>query len=149
MGMQDGDRDPGTRTSVDVGSAGADPVGDHVDVAVDDDPTARIPHDEIHYRDWGWVEEWRAQREGPAWAPGITMALFVAGLVAVALIVLTSGLSDTWWLAVVVNLVIAAGMAPALWLSRDLPVLRFLAAGAAVGLMVGWLCMLVAFPSWS
>jgi hypothetical protein len=98
------------------------------------------------YRDWRWVEEWRAQGERPAWAPGIAVALFIAILVAVALLVLTSGLRDTPWLAIVVNVVIAIGMAPALWLSRGLPVLRFLAAGAAAGLVAGWIWMLLSFP---
>jgi hypothetical protein len=97
------------------------------------------------YRDWRWVEQWRAEGAGPAWAPGITLAIFVAVLVAVALLVLTSGLSDTPWLAILVNLVIAAGMAPALWLSRGLPVLRFLAGGGAVGLVAGWIWMLLTF----
>jgi hypothetical protein len=46
-------------------------------------------------------------------------------------------------------LVIAAGIAPALWLSRGLPVLRFLAAGAACGMVGGWICILLALPHWS
>jgi O-antigen ligase len=115
----------------------------------DGDRTARLRDEQMHYRDWGWVEEWRAQGEKPAWGPGVALAVFAAVLVAVALIVLTSGLADTPWLAICVNLVVAAGMAPALWLSRALPVLRFLAAGAAGGLVLGWLCMLAIFPHWS
>lgn len=118
-------------------------------VAVDDAPadvfTDPDADDAEPYRDWHWVEQWRAERERPAWGPGITLALFVTVLVAVALLVLTSGLSDTPWLAVLVNVVIAVGMAPALWLSRGLPVLRFLAAGAAAGLLVGWISMLLTF----
>jgi len=115
----------------------------------DADRTTRLRDEQMHYRDWGWVEQWRAQGERPAWGPGIAMAAFVATLVAVALFVLTSGLADTPWLAISVNLVVAAGMAPALWLSRALPVLRFLAAGAAGGLVLGWLGMLATLPHWS
>ncbi|MGI8416648.1 MAG: DUF2537 domain-containing protein [Nakamurella sp.] len=115
-------------------------IDSDVDHAVDDEP---------RYRDWRWVEEWRADGDRPAWAPGITLAVFMALLVAVALLVLTTGLSNVPALAIGVNVVIAAGMAPALWLSRGLPVLRFLAAGAAVGMVAGWICILVALPNWS
>lgn len=96
-------------------------------------------------RDWAWVEEWRAERSAPAWGPGIAVGIFVALIVAVALIVLTSGVSDSPVLAIVFNVVIAAGMAPALWLCRSLPVLRFLAAGAAAGILFGWIAMLTTF----
>ncbi|WP_353648701.1 DUF2537 domain-containing protein [Nakamurella sp. A5-74] len=96
-------------------------------------------------RDWAWVEEWRAERSAPAWGPGIAVGIFVALIVAVALIVLTSGVSDSPVLAIVFNVVIAAGMAPALWLCRSLPVLRFLAAGAAAGILFGWIAMLSTF----
>lgn len=93
-----------------------------VDDAIDAEP---------HYRDWRWVEEWRVDGDRPAWGPGITLAIFMVLLVGVAL------------------LVIAAGIAPALWLSRGLPVLRFLAAGAACGMVGGWICILLALPHWS
>lgn len=96
-------------------------------------------------RDWDWVEEWRAEKSAPAWGPGIAVGIFVALIVAVALIVLTSGVSDSPVLAIVFNVVIAAGMAPALWLCRSLPVLRFLAAGAAAGILFGWIAMLTTF----
>lgn len=104
-----------------------------------------VAHDSKHHhrrRDWAWVEEWRAERSAPAWGPGIGLGIFMALLVAISLVVLTSGVSDVPVLAVVFNLVIAAGMAPALWLCRSLPVLRFLAAGAAAGILVGWIAML-------
>lgn len=93
-------------------------------------------------RDWQWVEEWRTEGEKPAWGPGLAVAGFVAAVVAVAVIVLTQGVADAPVLAVVINLVIAAGMTPALWLSRTIPVLRFLAGGAAVGLLIGWFWMI-------
>ncbi|MDQ2848961.1 MAG: DUF2537 domain-containing protein [Actinomycetota bacterium] len=124
------------------------PIGGDVDNEVDADPDSAIDN-EPRYRDWRWVEEWRADGDRPAWAPGITLAIFMALLVAVALLVLTTGLSNVPALAIGVNVVIAAGMAPALWLSRGLPVLRFLAAGAAVGMVAGWICILIALPHWS
>lgn len=133
-------------------AAGADPVAHRSGFADDPDggPTTvlTVVHDaERRFRrpDWAWVEEWRAERSAPAWGPGIAMAAFVALIVAVALIVLTSGVSDSPVLAVVFNVIIAAGMAPALWMCRSLPVLRFLAAGAAAGILLGWIAMLTTF----
>lgn len=100
-------------------------------------------------RDWNWVEEARSDGDPPAWGPGIAVGIVVAAIVAVALMVLTSGLVDNPLLAVLINLVIGAGMAPALWLSRSLPVLRFLAGGAAAGLVIGWIWMLATYPGTS
>ncbi len=93
--------------------------------------------------DWAWVEEWRASGEPAAWAPGVTLAAFAALLVGLAVLVLSYGLSDLPWLAVVANVLVAAGLAPALWLSRRLPVLRFIGAGAAVGVLAGWIGALI------
>lgn len=91
-------------------------------------------------REWRWVEQARREQMPPPWGPGLVVAAFVGIIVALAIVVLSSGLARNGqgWLAVVVNLVIAGGMAPALWLSRGVPVLRFLAAGAGVGVLVGW-----------
>lgn len=143
-GMTDGGAHP---VGVDAPDAGAEseapqPDDPHRPAAVE------LPA-EPRFHDWRWVEQWRADGERPAWAPGITLAIFMALLVAVALLVLTSGLSNVPALAIGVNVLIAAGMAPALWLSRGLPVLRFLAGGAAVGMVVGWICILAALPHWS
>lgn len=93
--------------------------------------------------DWAWVEEWRESGEPPAWAPGITVAAFTALVVGMAVFVLSEGLADIPWLAVTANVLVAAGLTPALWLSRRLPVLRWIAAGAAVGLIVGWIGALI------
>ena len=93
--------------------------------------------------EWRWVREWRESGEVPAWGPGIALAAFIAVLVGCAVFVLSVGLSDMAWLAVVANVVVAGGLAPALWLSRSLPVLRFLAGGAAAGVVVGWIAALL------
>lgn len=91
-------------------------------------------------REWRWVEQARQEQAPPPWGQGLVVAAFIGIIVALAIVVLSSGLARNGqgWLAVVVNLVIAGGMAPALWLSRGVPVLRFLAAGAGVGILVGW-----------
>lgn len=94
-------------------------------------------------RDWAWVEEWRAGREPVPWGPGLALALFTGLLVATAVYVLSSGLADRPFIAVAVNVVVAAGLGPALWLSRGLPVLRWIAGGAVLGVVVAWLSVLV------
>lgn len=93
--------------------------------------------------DWAWVDEWRRSEEPPAWTPGVTIATFAALVVATAVFVLSVGLADLPWLAIAANIVVAAGLAPALWLCRSLPVLRFLAGGAAVGVVIGWIAALI------
>ena len=73
----------------------------------------------------------------------MAIAVFAMLVVASAVFVLSVGLGDMPWLAVVANVVVAAGLAPALWLCRSLPVLRFLAGGAAVGIVIGWIAALM------
>ncbi len=93
--------------------------------------------------DWAWVQEWRLSDEPPAWSAGVAIAVFAMLVVASAVFVLSVGLGDMPWLAVAANVVVAAGLAPALWLCRSLPVLRFLAGGAAVGIVIGWIAALM------
>lgn len=94
-------------------------------------------------RDWAWVEEWREGGEPMPWGPGLAVATFTALLVASAVYVLSSGLSNKPLLAIGVNIVVVAGLCPALWLSRGLPVLRWIAGGAAAGVLAAWLCVLI------
>ena len=93
--------------------------------------------------DWAWVEEWRAGGEPVPWGPGLALSAFTVFVVASAVYVLSSGLSDRPILAIAVNLLVAGGLGPALWLSRGLPVLRWIAGGAVVGVLAAWLCVLV------
>ncbi len=96
--------------------------------------------------DWPWVAEWRAAGEPTPWATGLVLAAFSALLVAVAVWVLAAGLSDRPVVAVLVNLLVAAGLTPAMWLSRDLPVLRWIAGGALVGILCGWVAAVLMLP---
>ena len=73
----------------------------------------------------------------------MAIAVFAMLLVASAVFVLSVGLSDMPWLAVAANVVVAAGLAPALWLCRSIPVLRFLALGAVVGVLIGWIAAIM------
>ncbi len=93
--------------------------------------------------DWDWVEEWREEDEPVPWGPGLTVAGFALILVASAVYVLSSGLSDRPIVAIAVNLLVAGGLGPALWLSRGLPVLRWIAGGSVAGVLAAWLCALV------
>ena len=120
-------------------------VGDGVaeDLTADDDAIVDAPTGE-----WRWVAEWRASGEPVPWAPGLTLSIFTLVVVASAIYVLTAGVADTPWLALGLNLVVAGGIGPQLWLARGIPVLRFVAWGAAFGVLVGWLaCFVVAFPA--
>ena len=113
-----------------------DGIGDEIDLAAED----VFLDDE---GDWAWVEEWRESGEPVPWGPGLTVAGFTLILVASAVYVLSSGLSDRPIVGIAVNLLVAAGLGPALWLSRGLPVLRWIAAGAVAGVLAAWLCVLV------
>ncbi|WP_420121963.1 DUF2537 domain-containing protein [Nakamurella sp.] len=94
-------------------------------------------------RDWAWVAEWRESNEPTPWATGLPLAAFAAVLAGVAIWVLSAGLADRPLLAVVLNLLVAGGLVPAMWLSRNLPVLRWFAAGSAVGVVGGWVAALM------
>jgi hypothetical protein len=96
--------------------------------------------------DWAWVEEWRAGNEPTPWATGLVLTVFSALVVGVAVWVLAAGLSDRPVVAVLVNLLVAGGLAPAIWLSRGLPVLRWMGAGAAAGIVIGWIAALLMLP---
>lgn len=96
--------------------------------------------------DWPWVAEWRAGGEPTPWATGLPVTAFFALVVGVAVWVLSAGLADRPIVAVLVNLLVVGGLAPAMWLSKDLPVLRWIAAGALVGIVGGWIAALMMLP---
>jgi hypothetical protein len=96
--------------------------------------------------DWAWVQEWREGHEPTPWMTGLPLAIFASLVVAVAIWVLSAGLSDRPVVAVLVNLLVAGGLAPAVWLSRGLPVLRWIAAGCAAGVIIGWICAILMLP---
>lgn len=117
-----------------------DPVEPIDPVGPSSDGEALAP---LEARDWPWVEEWRAGGERTPWAPGVTVAAFFALLIGAAVFVLCSGLADRPVVDVAVNVIVAGGLAPAVWLSRGLPVLRWFALGAVVGAAAAWLGALV------
>jgi len=130
---------------------GAGPGAARDPAAVDLPPPAAdpaLPADDTREEreDWAWVQEWREGREPVPWSTGAVLAGFSALVVGVAVWVLSAGLSDRPIVAILVNLLVAAGLAPAIWLSRGLPVLRWIAVGAAAGILIGWLSALMMLP---
>lgn len=98
-------------------------------------------------REWAWVTRWRQEKEPTPWGPGLVLTTFTAVLVAIAIVVLTQGLADLLLLAVLINIVVAAGLAPAIWMVRDIPVIRWIGAGMALGLVAGWCAALAVIPA--
>lgn len=77
------------------------------------------------------------------WGTGLTVAGFVAAMVAAAIIVLSLGLTRVHpLLAVGLNVVAVGGLAPTVWGWRSRPVWRWFVLGAAVGVGVGWVVAL-------
>ena len=89
--------------------------------------------------EWGWVAEWRRSAEPTPWAQGVTLATFSALVIGAAVYVLAAGLADQPLVAVAVNIVVAGGLTPAVWYSRDLPVLRWVGVGAVFGIVAAWI----------
>ncbi|SDO38372.1 Protein of unknown function [Nakamurella panacisegetis] len=129
--------DPEVNTPSDPRSGDAEPAD------LDEPVHAEESVDQYEPVEWAWVEEWRAGGEPVPWGPGLALSGFTLFLVASAVYVLSSGLADRPILAIAVNVLVAGGLGPALWLSRNLPVLRWIGAGAVLGLLSAWLCALV------
>lgn len=73
------------------------------------------------------------------WGTGLTVAAFVAAVVATAIVVLSLGMTRVSPLVSIgLNLVAVGGLAPTLWDWRKIPVRRWFVLGAAVGVAVGW-----------
>ena len=86
----------------------------------------------------------RGQRsQSEPWATGLTVAVSVAAVTAVAIVVLILGLVRVHpLLAVGLNIVAAGGLAPTLWGWRRAPVVRWFVLGAGIGVTGAWLTLL-------
>lgn len=81
--------------------------------------------------------------DGTPWATGLTVAMFVAAVIATAVVVLSIGLARVHpLLAVGLNLVAVGGLAPTLWGWRNVPVWRWFVLGSAVGVGGAWVTLL-------
>lgn len=86
-----------------------------------------------------------AGASGPTpWATGLTVSAIIAAIAVVALVIVSSGLAEvSVLLAVIVNVAMAAGFAPSIWLGRTVPVWRWVALGMAVGIALSWFALLL------
>ncbi|OKH73091.1 membrane protein [Mycobacterium sp. SWH-M1] len=81
--------------------------------------------------------------ERTPWGTGLTVAAFVAAVLAAILIVLGIGLMRVNpLLAIGLNLVAVGGLAPTVWGWRKAPVWRWFVLGAVVGVAAAWLGLL-------
>lgn len=82
---------------------------------------------------------------GPTpWATGLAVAAFFAVFVAIADTMLSRAVGEVFglvWLPA--NLLVGIGLAPSLYLIRDTPFWRWPAWGAAAGLVVAWVVLLL------
>lgn len=77
------------------------------------------------------------------WATGLTVAGFVAAVIAAAVVVLSIGLARVHpLLAVGLNLIAVGGLAPTVLGWRKLPVWRWFVLGAGVGVVGAWIALL-------
>lgn len=82
--------------------------------------------------------------EPTPWATGLSIAAFFAVLVAIGDVLLSTAFADAFGLLwIPANLLVALGLAPSLHLLRTVPFWRWVALGAAVGLGVAWVVLLV------
>jgi hypothetical protein len=83
-------------------------------------------------------------KEPTPWATGLTVTALTAVIVGIALFSLSLGLATVGiWPAVLANLLVAAGLAPSMWLARATPIWRWVAYGAATGIPLAWLALLL------
>ncbi|MFZ2177504.1 MAG: DUF2537 domain-containing protein [Rhodococcus sp. (in: high G+C Gram-positive bacteria)] len=81
--------------------------------------------------------------EATPWFTGILVAAFAAALVGVAVIAFGSQLARiNVALAVVLEIVVATGVAPTAWRLRIMPVWRWVVYGGAAGVLGGWVALL-------
>lgn len=84
------------------------------------------------------------QQPPTPWATGLTVSAVIAAITAIVLVVVSTGLGEVnVFLAFAVNLAVAAGFAPSIWLGRNVLVWRWVAFGAAAGIVLAWLALLL------
>ncbi|ONM50399.1 DUF2537 domain-containing protein [Nocardia donostiensis] len=80
------------------------------------------------------------------WGAGIPVVALVAVLTAVGVYAFGAALAQVHpLLAVTVNVVAVAGVAPTAWRWRNTPVTRWVLAGGAAGILSGWAALVLGF----
>ncbi|MFD5248964.1 DUF2537 domain-containing protein [Amycolatopsis sp. NPDC058340] len=116
-----------------------DPVsGDGVII----DPPAPAPRNELARRLFGTPDP---AGEPTPWLTGLTVSAFVAAVVVVAMLALANTLAreTNGWLALLASAVVTAGITPSLWLARRVPIVRWASFGAAAGIVIAWIGVLI------
>lgn len=82
----------------------------------------------------------RPGAEPTSWGTGLLVAGFIAAVVIIAMLALADAMAAevSGWLVLVAASVVTAGLTPSLWLARRLPIVRWLALGAAAGMVIAW-----------
>lgn len=82
--------------------------------------------------------------EPTPWATGLTLSGFVAAVVVITVVSLVGGLADVaWWLGAIGLVIVTGGLAPSVWLARQVPLWRWLSLGVAGGLALSWVVVLM------
>ncbi|HEY6423622.1 MAG TPA: DUF2537 domain-containing protein [Pseudonocardiaceae bacterium] len=86
--------------------------------------------------------------EPTPWATGLLVSAVAAVVAWIALFSLSQGLAAVGvWLVVLANLLVAAGLAPSMWLARATPIWRWVAYGTAAGILLTWIALLLSLLS--
>jgi hypothetical protein len=86
----------------------------------------------------------RQPGEPTPWATGLTVSAVVAVIVGVGLLSLSQALASSGiGYVALANLLVAAGLTPSMWLGRATPIWRWLAYGAASGISLTWIVLLL------
>lgn len=82
--------------------------------------------------------------EPTPWATGLTVSVAAAAIIVIVLLSLSQELAPKGTgFVVLANLLVAAGLAPSIWLSRATPIWRWVAYGTAVGTVLTWIALLL------
>ncbi|MGX7825512.1 DUF2537 domain-containing protein [Actinokineospora sp. 24-640] len=80
--------------------------------------------------------------EPTPWGTGLLVSAFALVLVVFAVVTLASTLNETSpLLALGANVVVTAGLLPSVWLTRAVPVWRWVAFGVVAGIFAGWVAL--------
>lgn len=87
---------------------------------------------------------WERVAEPTPWGTGVAVSGFVAVLVVLAVVSISLGLAETSsFLSVGANVLIGVGLAPSVWLARQVPIWRWVAFGVAAGILLAWFGLLL------